>query len=69
MTTMTKLKCPHCGKLFHPHRCRPLTPKHSTAGVACPGSEQQPRNAETDRRPLWKDDPGMVLADPPGGEG
>lgn len=22
---------------------------------ACPGSEQNPRNSETDRRPLWKD--------------
>jgi hypothetical protein len=51
---------PHCGMRYPP---RPgLVPEHSaalgnSASCPCPGSGQNPRNPETDRRPLWKDLP------------
>ena len=61
---MKSLKmCPHCGRTFLPRKCKPLVPKHewlpnyyATESVACPGSEQHPRNADSDKRPLWKDE-------------
>jgi hypothetical protein len=58
--TVTQLKCPHCGKHFSQEECKPLTPTHNWPKITrqvCPGSQQQPRNAETDHRPLWKDLP------------
>ncbi len=68
---MSIYHCPHCDREFSasgytaaavPVACKPLTPIHSWTApddksYRCPGSEQTPRNAESDRRPLWKDDP------------
>ncbi len=57
------LMCPHCGRRFSQRqRVNGLVPKHElTRGeyyqIWCPGSEQNPRNAETDKRVLWKDLP------------
>lgn len=61
---MSRYKCPHCGWEYDPNQypavllpCE-LVPHHaypSPDGTWCPGTEQHPRNAETDRRPLWKD--------------
>ena len=51
--------CPHCGKLFE--RNSGLIPVHTSLyellprATVCPGSEQYPRNPESDQRPLWKD--------------
>lgn len=58
--------CPHCGWRFSAAAKRSnngLVPSHlSDCGDRdkvklgqCPGSDQIPRNAEADRRPLWKD--------------
>ncbi len=58
---MTKLKCPHCGWEYTPTADGDYylnVPNHSWPPLArqvCPGSAQHPRNAEADRRPLWKD--------------
>jgi len=43
--------CPHCGKLTKVSKrgCWP----HKYLGDRCPGSNQIPRNAESDRRELW----------------
>jgi hypothetical protein len=57
---MSVMKCPHCGREYSPQACKPLIPTHDwppPCRAVCPGSGQIPRNAETDRRPLWKDDP------------
>ena len=52
---MAKMICPHCGMepkaLVDYH----LIPEHSLENRKCPGSGQIPRNAESDRRPLWKE--------------
>lgn len=68
----SELMCPHCGWCYDPQKyAKPgddgrsfaLVPGHDFGkgdGVypfSCPGSEQCPRNPETDRRPLWKDLP------------
>ena len=54
-------KCPHCGWLTEQLRNR-LIPPHPVRGyrdgMICPGSNQNPRNAESDKRPrtqaiLW----------------
>lgn len=50
-------KCPHCGELYSERN--QLIPTHQypkRSGRLCPGSGQTPRNAESDRRPLWKDE-------------
>jgi hypothetical protein len=66
---MPMLMCPHCGWKYDPRTYtepgddgRPfaLVPAHPRDGdmasnYECPGTEQHPRNPETDRRPLWKD--------------
>lgn len=57
-----KLMCPHCGLLFGYADLRDrLIPGHAVrgykTGMYCPGSNQNPRNPETDRRPLWKELP------------
>jgi len=67
---MSIMKCPHCGREYSQRACRPLVPVHKIKQYnshtcdkrleQCPGSGQVPRNAETDMRPLWKDE----LADP-----
>jgi hypothetical protein len=57
---MAIMKCPHCGREYSAKACKPLVPKHGLCAeriTVCPGSGQVPRNAETDRRPLWKDEP------------
>ncbi len=67
---MTTYKCPHCGREYSRQACRPFVPVHNvdwrhpaTGEIRrsqCPGSKQNPRNALSDRRPLWKDDPDLV---------
>lgn len=49
--------CPHCGWRFDIARGR-LVPPHGCEGhaVQCPGTGQNPRNPESDKRPLWKDE-------------
>jgi len=57
---MTPYKCPWCGWTYDPKtEGYGLVPLHSADDqtMNCPGSEQNPRNAETDRRPLWRDLP------------
>lgn len=65
------LMCPHCGWQYDPDEQRKrlakdqpspcdLVPTHDFPEFCrsvCPGSKQHPRNALTDRRPLWKDEP------------
>lgn len=51
MTIM--LMCPHCGWMFVEDR---VVPAHRWKLRTCPGSGQVPRNPESDRRPLWKDE-------------
>jgi hypothetical protein len=55
---MSLMKCPYCGREYSMRACRPLIPIHEfpEPSLVCPGSNQYPRNAESDRRPLWKDD-------------
>jgi hypothetical protein len=50
--------CPHCGEIFARLKSDSLIPTHDfpkPCRSVCPGSGQNPRNADTDRRPLWKD--------------
>lgn len=62
MTERAELMCPHCGWRYPVGRGRGLVPGHAVrgyrTGMYCPGSAQNPRNPESDRRPLWKDLPG-----------
>lgn len=59
--------CPHCGLIVDKLNRVRLIPIHSvrgySTGMTCPGSQQHPRNAESDKRPLWKDLP--ESEDPP----
>lgn len=56
------LKCPHCGHGFTYDQvgfASPIPgciPSHGDERWACPGTGQAPRNALSDRRPLWKDE-------------
>ncbi len=66
---MAIMMCPHCGREFSEKACKPLVPSHlfdfekkthrvkslTTSVRECPGSDEQPLNAESDMRPLWKD--------------
>ena len=60
---MAMMKCPHCGWEYNPKAVsqgHSVVPLHKGqegggGGYYCAGSEQHPRNAETDKRPLWKD--------------
>jgi hypothetical protein len=66
MFSVTMLMCPQCGRLFERDELvrRELIPEHPEAmGVicGCPGSRQAPRNAESDRRPLWNGKPNPHL--------
>ena len=66
-TKRSPMKCPHCGKVYKNLRSS-LIPYHNfvsavalESGVTeelpiCPGSGQYPRNAASDKRPLWKDE-------------
>ena len=52
------LMCPHCGWRYDPSvngEGYQLVPGHLFDFKVCPGQEQTPRNAESDR-PLWKDE-------------
>ncbi len=62
----TQYMCPSCGMKYTPEgESYRLVPKHNlltaqgerikSAGE-CPGSEQCPRNAESDKRPLWSEE-------------
>lgn len=62
----TLLKCPHCGWTYDPEDAAnkyrdfvyELVPTHDFPPpfrAVCPGTNQHPRNAETDLRLLWKD--------------
>ena len=60
----TPLKCPHCGMTYlpsqvpwHLNSVQQLVPEHfyPESPERCPGSWQNPRNALTDHRRLWKD--------------
>jgi len=50
--------CPHCGRIVRLSNGH-LTYLHiDESGVGdCPGSRQNPRCAESDRRPLWNGKP------------
>jgi len=56
--------CPHCGDLF-PESSFTLIPTHRAKDqfppATCPGSRQNPRNPETDNRPLWNGEPNPHL--------
>lgn len=64
----TLYKCPHCGWLYDPTKTAKGTfiiagkvPIHSELGPSsltsyCPGVGQEPRNAESDNRPLWNEE-------------
>ena len=69
---MNKMMCPHCGLVYDADEAASkheatnpdepylysLVPKHDESpGVACPGSEQCPRNPESDLRTLWNGEP------------
>lgn len=68
-TPRIEYMCPHCGWRFdallaHQNKFGAgLVPEHAyprygpVGGRLCPGSNQNPRNPESDRRPLWKDLP------------
>lgn len=68
-----KVMCPHCGELVYTRRR--LTAVHRLEADpdrdTCPGSQQIPRNPESDRRPLWNGRPNphakplMVPSGPP----
>jgi len=72
MEATKDMKCPHCGKLFTSRQCKSgLTPYHDypvPCRAVCPGSKHRPRNAMSDRRPLWKDDPELNPVVPIGKE-
>jgi hypothetical protein len=54
------MMCPHCGELFYASELRDsLIPTHDfpqPCRAVCPGSKQTPRNSDSDKRPLWKDE-------------
>ena len=52
----TTFMCPHCGHVPAWLYLFRFIPEHTYLGRKCPGSGQYPRNCETDRRPLWKDE-------------
>ena len=51
--------CPYCGEISGRLKFSLIRIHHFPllSGEKCPGSEQIPRNPESDRRPLWKDLP------------
>lgn len=55
------MMCPHCGALFTSRELvyYKLIPTHDfpkMCRAVCPGSKQNPRNSDSDKRPLWKDE-------------
>lgn len=64
---MTLLVCPHCGWEFERTRrhLNRLVPDHywpAPFDALCPGSQQNPRNPDSDKRPLWKDEPAQQIS-------
>lgn len=56
----SNMMCPHCGELFDLKEPDYLIPYHDhlkPLRVLCPGSKQNPRCAESDRRLLWNGKP------------
>lgn len=55
--------CPHCGALVDVGKDG-LTAYHGypKAVSLCPGSKQNPRNPESDARPLWNGEPNHRFA-------
>lgn len=52
--------CPHCGGIVRIAKTTHLTYTHNWPKFTrqvCPGSHQNPRNAESDGRPLWNGKP------------
>lgn len=52
---MSKLMCPYCGWTYDPSingEGHELVPNHWHKGADCPGQQQHPRNAESDKRKL-----------------
>lgn len=53
--------CPHCGWTYDPQAEKgwSFVPVHmkgqAQESIRCPGSGQAPRNADSDKRPLWQD--------------
>lgn len=59
-------KCPHCGWEYDPSINGwgyDLVPDHLTDNRPCPGQQQKPRNAESDKRPLWSEETPMTHQD------
>lgn len=58
MTDTARGMCPHCGQTFR--SLSTLIPTHDWPPLTrqvCPGSQQIPRCAESDGRPLWNGKP------------
>lgn len=57
--TPSRYMCPHCGRIFALNdttNCGLIRTHYlPSTGVECPGSWQNPRNPDSDKRPLWKD--------------
>jgi len=54
--------CPHCGEVFEGWPNGGLIPFHDypkPGRAVCPGSQQNPRNPESDGRPLWNGESNM----------
>lgn len=60
--------CPHCGEIVP---VKGLTAWHFERETQknCPGSQQVPRCAESDRRPLWNGKPNPHFGTQSDGEG
>lgn len=58
---MSNLMCPYCGEAGF-NWCH-LIPEHQAPDSfdSCPGTGQIPRNAESDRRPLWNGSPAPAV--------
>lgn len=55
--------CPHCGALVAvPDGLTATHDDPAPTRAVCPGSRQNPRNPQSDRRPLWNGDPNPHLA-------
>lgn len=60
-----KAMCPHCGELVA--TSGGLTATHNypkPTRQVCPGSRQNPRNPESDRRGLWNGEPNPHRSQP-----
>lgn len=63
---MSKLMCPYCGWTYDPSingDGYDLVPNHWYKAEDCPGQQQHPRNADSDKRPLWRDEQETKMLD------